>query len=136
MKTKNGKLVLGTKDTRLGNFILTDQPEYYKIADINARFSVQIHKTTLTGRVITLALDGKLGGNYLQNLCVVLYETALTALDTDAMQAIVTVCHECVNKHPELYGGATKDTDADALKEAQEVAEFIQNTKTDGDKED
>ena len=126
MKTKNGKIILGAKDTRLGNFVLTDQPEHYKIADINARFSTQVHKTTLTGRIITLALGGKMSENYLNNLCVTLYETALTAHDTESMQGVIAACRGAISRHPELYG-ASKDGDEKALEEVKAVQEVIES---------
>lgn len=133
MKTKNGKIILGAKDTRLGNFVLTDQPEHYKIADINARFSVQVHKTTLTGRIITLALGGKMSENYLNNLCVTLYETALTAHDTESMQGVIAACRGAISRHPELYG-KSGDSDEKALEEVRAVQEVIDST--DGNKAD
>lgn len=132
MKTKNGKIILGAKDTRLGNFVLTDQPEHYKIADISARFSTQVHKTTLTGRIITLALGGKMSENYLQNLCVTLYETALTAHDTESMKGVIDACRGAIDRHPELYGGASKDGDEKALSEVKAVQEVIDSTDEKG----
>ena len=132
MKIKNGNAVLGVKDTRIGNnFVLTEAPEHYCIQDINARFQVRVHKTTLVGRLIALALQGEIKGNYLNNLTVALFEVVLTAHDTQSLTELIKVCHDATKRHPELYGKPTEEgekADEEALQEQREITEIIRRT--------
>jgi len=139
MKVKDGKLVLSAKDTQIGNFVLTDQPEHWKITDIGERVSFRYHKTTLVGQVITLWADGKLPENYLNNLIITLYEVLTTVHDGKGMGELLKVCREEVATHPEIYGGKvgepTDKEHEEAIEDVKAVQEVIENTADDNEKD-
>lgn len=135
--SKDGKLILSAKDKRLGNFVITEQPEYWRISDLGERITIRYHKTTLVGQMLTLWVTkgGNIGDKYVDALCITFYEVLSIVPDEKAMEGHLRICKDAVARHPELYGGKEGETTEaeheEALKEVQEVQEVIDH-KGDG----
>ena len=130
MRIENGRVILGVKDTRIGNFVLTDQEHHWQAQDIGRRFVVRVHKDTVMGKIISLGVKGELGERYLRNWITTMFDAVLTVHDPESMKDIITACKGAVSRHPELYGGkkepVSDEEDAQILAEEKAVAELTE----------
>lgn len=133
MRIEKGRVILGVKDTRIGNFVLTDQEHHWQAQDIGRRFVVRVHKDTLAGQIISLAMKGELQENYLNNWIVTLFDAVLTVHDHESMADIITACKGATLRHPDFYGGkkepVSDEEDAKILAEQKAVAELVEEVK-------
>ena len=134
MRIENGRVILGVKDTRIGNFVLTDQEHHWQAQDIGRRFVVRVHKDTLMGRIISLGVKGELGERYLSNWITTMFDAVLTVHDEQSMKDIITACKGATLRNPELYGGKKEPTsdeeDAKILAEQKAVAEIVEKVES------
>lgn len=138
--TKNGVLKLGAKDTRVGNFVFTEEPDHVKVQDINTVFFVRVSKRMAVGIWLTNILGmGEKGHDTLKTWASTLWSVLSPAPDNEYIQDLLKAADSALNRHPEWYGikkDATEEEDAEAAQEVREMTEFEKEVKNLAEKED
>lgn len=81
MKKKDGKVVLGKNDTRIGNFVITKEDHHYKMQDVAGFWSLRIGRFLSGFMLIEECLKSK-NLEYLESICKMFY--AMTTTPPDA----------------------------------------------------
>ena len=138
--TKKGLLKLDAKDTRVGNFVFTEEPGHIKVQDINSVYCVRVSKRMALGIWLENILGmGEKGHDTLKTWVATLWSVLSPAPDDGYVQDLLTAADSALNRHPEWYGikkDATEEEDAEAAQEVKEMAEFEEEVKKLTEKED
>ena len=138
--TKSGRLKLGAKDTRVGNFVFTDEMEHIKVQDINSTIMVRIGKRMPLGIWLTNILGmGEKGNDTLHTWVATVWSVLSPAPDNDYIADLLKAADEALNRHPDWYGikaDATDEEDAEAIQEVKEMTEFEEEVRSLAEKED
>lgn len=103
--TKKGVLKLDANDTRVGNFVFSNEFEHIKVQDINTVFSVRISKRTAPGAWMMNVLGlGEKGHDALKTWATTLWSVLSPAPDNEYVQDILKAADSALNRHPEWYG--------------------------------
>ena len=105
MKIVKGKIKLDKRDTRVGNFVYTDEGEHIKIQDINLTITHRINKRIAKGQLLEMMLAEKdEHKNDLHNYATLIYNLLCTVPDVQFYEDINTAVLACVNRHKDIYG--------------------------------
>lgn len=131
--TKNGRVKLDSRDTRVGNFVVTDEPEHIKIQDINSTYHIRISKRMPVGIWLTALLErGESALPTLKTYIAVVWSMLSVAPDDDFVQDIIKATEAALKRHPDWYGikaDATDEEHAEAAREVREMKEFEEEVK-------
>jgi len=144
---KDGNVCLDEKDTRVGNFVFTEEEEHVKAQDIGRMFVVRLSKRLPIGiwlsNIIGMASDGLVT---LKTWVATIWTVLSVAPDNDYIRDLMNAAEACLNRHKDWYGikdGATEEDDAKAVEEMKEMSEFeddvkkaLEKEKGDGGKEE
>lgn len=137
--TKKGLLKLDAKDTRVGNFVFTDEPGYIKVQDINTVYCLRISKRMALGIWLENILGmGEKGHDTLKVWVATMWSVLSVAPDDGLIQDLLKASDSALNRHPEWYGikkDATEEEDAAAAQEVREMAEFEEEIRNLAEKE-
>jgi hypothetical protein len=122
MRIKDGKVYLDKKrDTRVGNFVYTIEPEHIKVQDISAVATHRISRRVPKGQLLMMFLkDPKEHERSLHNYAAIMFNTLCTVPDAQFYQEMYDASIACVNRHKDIYG--LKD-DISAAEDAKIVQE-------------
>ena len=138
--TKSGKLRLDAKDTRVGNFVFTDEVEHVKVQDLGSTTVVRIGKRMPLGIWLTNILGmGEKGNDTLRTWVATVWSVLSPAPDNDYITDLLKAADAALKRHPEWYGikeDATDEEDAEALNEVKEMTEFEEEVKNLAEKDD
>lgn len=130
MRIVKGKLKLDKRDTRVGNFVFTLEPEYVKVQDISQTVAHRIARHLPRGRMLEMMLeDSKEHEKALQNYAVVSFCALSVIPDAQFFEDIYRAAGDCVERHKEFYGvkdDITAEEDADILNEEREFHESVE----------
>lgn len=137
---KTGKVKLGRRDYRIGNFVVTDEGEHLKVSDINGmvshRFSTGIAKGQLMKMMLAQARGGDAAARKsLEAYCVVFFNLLSCVPftlkkegdDFDFLSVLNDATVECVKRNRGVYGlqeDISKEADDRILDEVKEVSEL------------
>lgn len=97
MKSKNGKVVLGKNDTRIGNFVITKETNHYKLQDVGGFWSIRISQFLMGYTVIDECIkSGSM--EYLEALVKVYYAVTTTPPDTTMMSDMFTAYSALIDR--------------------------------------
>lgn len=115
MKVIDGKLKIDKRDTRVGNFVVTEETDYYKVQDISRLVSHRFRKETLIGRAVAVMLSG--GNEKFLATWISVMELAFTVVpDAEYLKDLYEVSTACLERHrADLYGGAKADEDDEKI---------------------
>jgi hypothetical protein len=144
---KDGNVCLDEKDTRVGNFVFTEEEEHVKAQDIGRMFVVRLSKRLPIGiwlsNIIGMASDGLVT---LKTWVATIWTVLSVAPDNDYIRDLMNAAEACLNRHKDWYGikdDATEEDDAKAVEEMKEMSEFeddvkkaLEKEKEDGGKEE
>lgn len=141
--TKSGKLKLDAKDTRVGNFVFTDELEHVKVQDLGSTFVLRVGKRMPLGIWLANILGmGEKGNDTLHTWVATLFSALSPAPDNDYIVDLLKAADSAIHRHPDWYGIKEDATDAehdDALNEVKEMKQFEEEVKNlsekDGGKE-
>lgn len=125
MKTKKGKLYLDKRDTRVGNFVVTEEENHYKVQDINSAMNFRFRKETLIGQMMGLMLK-KENEKFLTAWISAMYSAFVIVPDVQFITDVINAVNACVERHrEELYGSkdVTDGEDKKILAEQKELHE-------------
>lgn len=129
MKIVNGRIKLEKRDTRVGNFVYTDEGEHIKIQDINLTITHRINKRIAKGQLLEMMLTEKEEHkNDLHNYATLMYNLLCTVPDAQFYEDINTAVLACVNRHKDIYGikaDIGKEEDDAIVKEEKDLHEAV-----------
>ena len=133
MKIQNGKIKLDSRDTRIGNFVYTLEPEHIKVQDISLTITHRIHRKIAKGQLLEMMLEDKEKyKNDLHNYATIMYNFLCTAPDVQFYQDINNAVLACINRNKDLYGikeDITPSEDAKILQEEKDLHEAVEEIK-------
>jgi len=122
---RTGRLKLDSKDTRIGNFIVSVEPEHVKIQDINSVYFIRYSKRMPMGIWLGNLLEmGEEGLNSIKTYIAVMWSLFSVSPDNELVQDILRAAENALKRHPDWYGYKMTDDDAENDKAAQEVKEM------------
>lgn len=134
MKVIDGKLKLDRRDTRVGNFVITDEKGHYKVQDINGLVAHRFRKETLIGRSVAVMLSGD-SGKFLSTWIGVMSLVFSVVPDAEYLKDLYEASTACLERHrKDLYGGVETDgEDEKILTEQKNLHEDFVAAKKDGE---
>ena len=123
--SKDGRLTLTKNDRRVGNFVYSNHADRVAFSDINLTVRTSVSKRTLAGRMLAEAVEGGMD-TFLHNYAGFLYYVNGIAPDREFLEDVMRAAGACLERHPELYGGAgaTDAEDAEVTRGERELVEF------------
>lgn len=131
---KDGKLKLSKDERQVGNFIVKNEKEHFKISDINSLMTHRVSKALPLGRFLEEAWKRK-ENTFLEHYSALVWNFSNTVADEQFFLDISKSCNDCIMRHHELYN---IDVDIDAakdkeiLEEERDVHEEIEMLKEEG----
>ena len=133
MKILNGKIKLDKRDTRVGNFVYTLEPDHIKVQDISLTITHRINRHIAKGQLLEMMLeDPKKYGNDLHNYATLMYNLLCTVPDATLYEDMNTAVLACINRHKDVYGikeNIGKAEDDKILQEERELHEAVEEIK-------
>lgn len=133
MKILNGKIKLDKRDTRVGNFVYTLEPDHIKVQDISLTITHRINRHIAKGQLLEMMLeDPKKYGNDLHNYATLMYNLLCTVPDATLYEDLNTAVLACINRHKDVYGikeNIGKAEDDKILQEERELHEAVEEIK-------
>lgn len=133
MKILNGKIKLDKRDTRVGNFVYTLEPDHIKVQDISLTITHRINRHIAKGQLLEMMLeDPKKYGNDLHNYATLMYNLLCTVPDATLYEDLNTAVLACINRHKDVYGikeNIGKAEDDNILQEERELHEAVEEIK-------
>lgn len=130
---KSGQIKLDKRDTRVGNFVYTLEPEHIKVQDISLTITHRIHRGIAKAQLIEMMLeDPKKYQNELHNYATIMYNLLCTAPDATFYEDISKAVMDCVNRHKDVFGikdDITPEENAQILQEERELHEAVEDIK-------
>lgn len=137
MKIKDGKIKLEKNDYRVGNFVLSIEPEHVKVQDINRCFTLRFLKRMPVGIWLeNLIKRGDDGKDSIKTYVAVIWSVLAVAPDNEYMEDLMKAAQDGLARHPDWYGvneNPTDEEDAEAIQEVKEMMEFEEEIKNAGD---
>lgn len=137
MKILNGKVKLGKRDIRVGNFVYTNEPDHINIQDINLTITHRINRHIAKGQLLEMMLeDPEKYKNDLHNYATLMYNFLCTVPDATLYDDINKAVLDCINRHKDVYGikeDITPAEDAKILQEEKELHEAVEDIKEKGE---
>lgn len=134
MKVKDGKVVLGKNDVRLGNFILHKEKEYYKACDVAGMWSYRVNMFSGMYSLIDECLKNK-NTAYLETLIKMYYAISTVPADMQMLEDMYNAYTGLIERIRTANGNATEKEDKGALedlKKTVEATETLQKVIDDG----
>ena len=136
---KTGKIKLDAKDTRIGNFVVSVEPEHIKIQDINSVYIIRYSKRMPMGIWLGNLLEmGEEGLNSIKTWIAVMWSLLSVSPDNELVRDILLASNDALKRHPDWYGYQMTDDDKaneEAAKEVKEMKEFEEEVKNLSEKE-
>jgi len=137
--TKKGKLKLDAKDTRVGNFVISNEDTHIKIQDINSVYVIRYSKRMPMGIWLANLLEmGEKGLDSIKVWISVMWSLLSVSPDNDLVMDVLKASEAALKRHPDWYGYKMTDDDKeneDAANEVREMMEFEEEVKNLADKE-
>lgn len=133
MKVKDGKLKLDKRDVRIGNFVVTDEENHYKVQDINGQISHRFAKETLIGRALPVMLKQE-DRKFLSVWISALYSAFSVVPDAKFLEDVISAVNACIMRHKDDFYGGNVVSDAEdekILREQKMLHEDYGNVKKD-----
>ena len=135
MKKKDGKVVLGKNDTRIGNFVITKEEHHYKMQDVAGFWSFRVGRFLGTFTLIDECVKNR-NIAYLEAMCKMFYAITTTPPDTDMFADMLNAYNNLLDRMRQAMPTPSEEEDAKALKEVEELynsKEAIKKVIEDGD---
>ena len=131
--TKSGKLKLDAHDFRYGNFVVTFEPGYIKLQDINSVFVLRVSRQMPLGIWLENIVEmGEGAGNTISTYAGVMWGLLSVAPDGEMVGCLIKTTEEALKRHPDWYGYDMTDDDKandEAAREVKEMTEFEEEVK-------
>lgn len=135
--SKKGTLKLEKKDTRFGNFVVSEENGYFKMQDIGGVVSFRVRGDIAIGRMIGIMLDSSKKGDdnskvFLENYITMFWNLHCSIVDYEFMTEVLESSTKCINRHKDVYGikdDITANEDAQILDEVKEMTEVEEMAK-------
>lgn len=133
MKVKNDEVVLGRRDTRIGNFVFTDLDDAVSLQDINGTLRMRVNLRSLGGMLLKIALNEGDSEGYLRAWAATMYNVCLCPADEKFLLDLNDVCQRCYERHQDLYSvrDVTDEEDAKIIEEERENREALDEINED-----
>lgn len=119
MKIIDGKLKLDKRDTRVGNFVITNESDYYKVQDINNMISHRFNKKSLIGRALPVMMQEGYE-KFLTTWISVSYLAFSVVPDSTFLSDLLNASNACIERHREDFYNSKAVTDEDDKKVLEE----------------
>lgn len=129
--SKDGRLKLSKDERQVGNFVVKNEENHFKISDINGSMTHRVSKELNIGRFLEEAWKHK-ESNFLANYSALVWVFSNTVTDPQFFLDIDKACRECINRHKDLYGIKEDISDVEdnsILEEAREVYNEVEKLK-------
>lgn len=125
MKVSRKKTVkLERGERRIGNFFIKEEPEHFKVQDLNSVFSIRFGKRMPVGIWLENMLKrGKDAEESLHVYFGALWSFLSVAPDQEYVTGAITLANEALERHPEWYGDKKADADNDVHGRGKEGVE-------------
>lgn len=132
MKVVNGKLKLEERDRRVGNFVVTNETNYYKIQDMNTVQSHRIAKTSLIGQAMNVMMRGE-NEKFLASWINIMTLAYSVVPDVEFLTEVMDAANRCIERHREQFYGpeVSDEEDKKILVEQKKLYEDYENAKRD-----
>lgn len=119
MKISRGKVRLQAGETRVGNFVVADKNGMVQVRDISGGVFFSVSKSLPKGMLLEyMAKENKEG---LKGIIAVTWNFLSVVPDMAFLGGVNTLCKECAERHPEMYGAKAGLTDEEQDKELAEA---------------
>lgn len=119
MKISRGKVRLQAGETRVGNFVVADKNGMVQVRDISGGVFFSVSKSLPKGMLLEyMAKENKEG---LKGIIAVTWNFLSVVPDMAFLGGVNTLCKECAERHPEMYGAKAGLTDEEQDKELSEA---------------
>lgn len=119
MKISRGKIRLQAGETRVGNFVVADKNGMVQVRDISGGVFFSVSKSLPKGMLLEyMAKENKEG---LKGIIAVTWNFLSVVPDMAFLGGVNTLCKECAERHPEMYGAKAGLTDEEQDKELAEA---------------
>ena len=110
MKVSRGNVRLQAGETRVGSFVLKDKDGMIQVRDISGSVFFSVSKSLPKGMMLEyMAKENQEG---LKGIIAVTWNFLSVVPDMAFLSGVNTLCKECAERHPEMYG-VMKDADQD-----------------------
>lgn len=118
MKVKDGKAVLSKHDIRIGNFVITKEPNHYKLQDIGGFWSVRISRFLMGYTLIEECLksDNK---EYLEAMIKMYYAITTTPPDQTMLNDMYTAYSALIDRMKKHMPEVTEQEQEEILEEVE-----------------
>lgn len=132
MKVVNGKLKLEERDRRVGNFVVTNETNYYKIQDMNTVQSHRIAKTSLIGQAMNVMMRGE-NEKFLASWINIMTLAYSVVPDVEFLTEVMDAANRCIERHREQFYGpeVSDEEDKKILEEQKKLHEDYEDAKRD-----
>lgn len=133
MKRVNGRLKLEKRDRQVGNFVITDEENHYKVQDINGQINHRFGKRTMIGRALAIMM----AEGHEKFLSVWLSVTMLSfsvVPDSEFLSDVLNASNACIERHRKDFYVADAETDGDnekILMEQKKLHEDFEDAERD-----
>ena len=103
MKIAKGKLKLSSSDTKIGEFVITNEAEHVKIQATSGFWSMRYHQSTPFARFIETGLQNK-QTEALHNIISVLYYATTLVPDVEYLKQVQNSCIDYYERNKEMLG--------------------------------
>ena len=110
MKISRGKVRLQAGETRVGSFVLKDKDGMIQVRDISGGVFFSVSKSLPKGMLLESMI--KDGADGIKGIIAVTWNFLSVVPDMAFLGGVNTLCKECAERHPEMYG-VMKDADQD-----------------------
>ena len=110
MKISRGKVRLQAGETRVGSFVLKDKDGMIQVRDISGSVFFSVSKSLPKGMLLESMI--KDGADGIKGIIAVTWNFLSVVPDMAFLGGVNTLCKECAERHPEMYG-VMKDADQD-----------------------
>lgn len=119
MKISRGKIRLQAGETRVGNFVVADKNGMVQVRDISGGVFFSVSKSLPKGMLLEyMAKENQEG---LKGIIAVTWNFLSVVPDMAFLGGVNTLCKECAERHPEMYGAKAGLTDEEQDKELAEA---------------
>lgn len=138
--TKKGILKLDANDTRVGNFVFTNEEEHIKVQDINTVYWLRISKRMPLGIWLNnIIRTGEAGYDTLKTWVATVWSVLSVAPDDGFIHDLLKASDSALNRHPDWYGidrSQSEEDDRNAAEEVKGMMEFEEEVKNLSEKKD
>lgn len=133
MKRVNGRLKLEKRDRQVGNFVITDEENHYKVQDINGQINHRFGKRTMIGRALAIMM----AEGHEKFLSVWLSVTMLSfsvVPDSEFLSDVLNASNACIERHRKDFYVADAETGGDnekILMEQKKLHEDFEDAERD-----